>query len=59
VHGAGEEGAVPAQELGPTTALSSCIPTGMHRPTCTFLAKAANLTRFPAAGLGAGVGRAA
>jgi hypothetical protein len=34
----GEKDAVSAQKLGPTSALSSCIPTGMHGPTCIFRA---------------------
>jgi hypothetical protein len=31
-------------EVGPTPAISSCIPTGMHGPTCIFWV---NLTPFP------------
>ena len=29
-----EKGAKLAQKLGPTSALYSCAPTGMHGPTC-------------------------
>jgi hypothetical protein len=36
-------------EFGPTSAFFSCIPAGMHGPTCIFWA---NLTRFSLQGCG-------
>jgi hypothetical protein len=41
-------------EVGPTSAFSSCIPTGMHGPTCIFWA---NLTFFSLAAVLSTAGR--
>ena len=42
-HWATKVGPEVGPEVGPTSAFCSCIPTGMHEPTCIFWA---NLTPF-------------